>query len=224
MSVEILEGQGRVNDLGQLVLPLDDENGRRIFFREFFKTEAGQKLRPYLTVAAERRIGEVAATWYGNDVELTIAQVEKAVESLLAVRDPAIFPPQSEPAPTPERPRRADGTFIGEYEQWAADPTRSMAEIRRRAQSDPEGFGAWFVSQRAVEGISEGEFHIVGGPSRPPTDADENLLGAFVRAYTTTPTTQLRPIGGFVITNDGKKYSKAAFDQLVERAANAGLI
>jgi hypothetical protein len=223
MSIEILEGQGRVNDLGQLVLPLTDQKGRAVFFEEFFKTDIGKKLLPLLTEVVEQRIGEVAARWYGQDVELTIPQLTKVVESLLAVKDPSIIPATPEPAPVVERPRRADGTFASEFETFANEPHRSMAEIRARAGKDP-AFREWFQKTSIEQTFQDGGLRVLGTPSRQPTKSDETLLGEFARLYRFTPSAKLKPLSGVITIDSDHRYTVTEFNQLVNRAASAGLL
>jgi hypothetical protein len=222
MSTEILRGQGRVNDLGELVLPLNDEIGRAVFFKEFFKSSAGQKIRPLLTKVAEKRVAEVAALSFGEEAELTIPQLMKVVEDLLAVKDPDIIPPTPEPAPEVERPRDGQGRFLSEYEIWANDQRRSMTEIRQRAQQDPEGFGRWYSEQRSVEGQTQG-YTVLNAPTRSATEADRQVLGEFARAYNATPAALLKPLNGLITVAD-KRYTKDQFDSLVSRAVLSGLL
>src|ERR1700694_3408747 len=128
----------KVNDIGELILPLDDIKGRAVFFREFFKTPVGQRFAPFMSESSKQRIEQVIEKWFGSK-EITIPMLSRVVQSLLDVKDPGVVPPKPGPsAPVVDnRPRDAQGRFLNEYEVWAGDANRSMKEIRARADREP---------------------------------------------------------------------------------------
>src|SRR5580704_921522 len=121
----------RVNDLGQPILPADDPAARKQFFKLFLDTPTGRKFAPYATAQAITRIEEVIKRTLGDNQEITVEQLGSIVERLLAVRDPAVIPPEPEPVVViiDDRPRDAQGRFLSEFEVWSSEPSRSMIEI-----------------------------------------------------------------------------------------------
>jgi len=116
-----------VNDSGIPILPKENPESRKAFFKLFFETETGKKLAPYLTKDGEDRIGEILDKWFPNDSEITINKLERVVENLLAVRDPALIPAEPEPAAVVDRPRNAQGQFLSEFETGL--PSRTASSV-----------------------------------------------------------------------------------------------
>ena len=224
MSTELLGV--KVNDLGQIVLPTEpaDREGRRVFFQEFLKTAVGQRFAPYNNATALARVGEIVERWFPDERELTIPQLERVVENLLAVRDPSVIPPAPEPAAVVDhRPRNAQGQFLSEYESWASDPRRSMKDIRLRAQQDRDGFGAWFHKATVAQTLQDGGLRVVGAPTRQASTEDHAALDAFVREYRITPASRLKPLNGFITLGD-RRYTPREFERWIEQASAAGLL
>ena len=213
-----------VNDSGIPILPKENPESRKAFFKLFFETETGKKLAPYLTKDGEERIGEILDKWFPNDSEITINKLERVVENLLAIRDPALIPAEPEPAAINKdtRPRRADGTFISEFEVWASEPSRSMKEIRARADREPE-FREWFHRVSVGQTLQDGGLRIAGTATRTPTPTDHQLLGEFVRLFRTTPSSRMKPLAGIITLGD-TRYTVQEFNGLIDRASAAGLL
>jgi hypothetical protein len=223
MATEILGL--KVNDVGEIILPTNDQEGRKAFFKEFFQTPIGKQLASIgVTAQTEDRVSEVIEKRFGPDVEITLEQFSRVIEQLLAVKDPAIVPPPPVPSPVVEetRARHADGRFKSEFETWATDPHRSMKEIRARAEREP-AFREWFQSATIAQTFQDGGLRIAGLASRTPTTADMQVLGEFVRLYQITPSSQLKPVAGFVKLGD-RHYTPQEFQNLISQAATAGLI
>jgi hypothetical protein len=222
MSTELLGVV--VNDVGVPILPADNLEGKKAFFRLFFDTETGKKLLPHMSTQVEARLAEIIEKRFDDATELTLDQFSGVVEQLLRVRDRAIFP-VDEPTEVvqDQRPRDAQGRFLSEFEVWAGDPNRSMNEIRSRAAREPE-FREWFQGVSVAQTVQEGSMKIAGLPTRQPTDADRQTLGEFARLWKLTPATRLKPVDGVVTLNAEHRYSVDEFNKLVNRSAAAGLI
>jgi hypothetical protein len=215
----------KVNDLGQVILPANDPEGRREFFKEFFHTQVGKRLASFgVNEETEHRISEIVAKRFG-DREVTLDQLGAVVEQLILVHDPSIVPPEDpEPvAVADDRPRDAQGRFLSEFEIWASDANRSMREIRTRAEREPD-FREWFHTATVAQTIQDGGLRVLGEPRRAPTDADRRLLAEFVRIYRITPSAQLKPLSGVVTLDQTHRYSVQEFQQLIERASSEGLL
>jgi hypothetical protein len=157
--------------------------------------------------------------WFG-DAEVTLDSFGKVVNALLSSCDPAVVPPQPEPA-SDTRPRHNDGTFKSEFEVWASDPRRSMAEIRLRARSD-EDFGKWF-RQTYSDQIQQEGYKVAGEPTRIATSAERRELEEFARSFTMAQSSTLKPIAGRV-TMAGKIYPYETFRSLVDKCSEIGLL
>jgi hypothetical protein len=173
MSTELLGA--KVNDAGELIFDAEPK-ARKAFFAEFYRTPEGREFLKYRTPESIDRVIEVIERLYAGDADITIDKFRRAVRMLIDVKDPAVIP--TEELPTEDvRPRDPQtGRFLSEYEVWAGDPTRSMDQIRSRANSDPNGFGKWFRDQYRQQIQQEGAYKIAGAPERQPTQADEQVL------------------------------------------------
>jgi hypothetical protein len=219
----------KVNDFGQVILPASDPEGRKAFFVEFFQTPIGKRFASFeVTYETENRISEIMEKRFG-DHEVTLDQFCAMVEQLIAVRDPAVVPPE-EPEPVAvaaDRPRDGQGRFLSEFEIWASDPSRSMKAIRSRAQEDPDGFGAWFRYQTVAQTLQPGSLVIAGAPTRPATQADisvGSLLNDFLKAYHAASADRLKPRGGRITLDATHSYLPADFERLLSQASQAGLL
>ncbi len=222
MTIEVLGL--KVDDLGRIILPIDNPKAREAFFKEFFQTPTGKKLASFgVTPETENRVSEILEKRFG-DREVTLDELSAVVEQLISVRDPAVVPPEPEPVIVEtNRPRDPQGRFLSEFETWATDPQRSMKEIRARAESQPD-FRAWFHSATVSQTLQDGGLRVAGTPKRAATDADRNLLGEFVRLYQITPSARLKPMGGVITLDQAHRYSIAEFQKLIEQASAVGLL
>jgi hypothetical protein len=213
-----------LNDVGVPILA-GDPASRKAFFRLFFDTEIRKKFVPYVTPQAQGRLEQVLAKRFGDDPEITIAQLSNVVEQLLAIRDPSVVPPELEPAETvvDDRARDSQGQFLSEFDVWANDPHRSMKEIRTRADREPD-FGAWFRAMAVSQTFQDGGLRIAGAPTRTATEADFQVLGEFVKLYQSVPSDQLKPRGGRITLDAGHSYTAQQFEELVSRASEVGLL
>lgn len=222
MTIEVLGL--KVDDLGRIILPIDNPKAREAFFKEFFQTPTGKKLASFgVTPETENRVSEILEKRFG-DREVTLDQFSAVVEQLISVRDPAVVPPEEpEPGTVVDRPRDQQGRFLSEFETWATDPHRGMKEIRDRAEREP-AFREWFHSATVAQTLQDGGLRVAGTPKRAATDADRQLLGEFVRLYQITPSARLKPMSGVITLDQDHRYSIAEFQKLIEQASAVGLL
>jgi hypothetical protein len=139
------------------------------------------------------------------------------------------LPVAQKPDPQPEVPRDKNGRPLSEAQlKWSEYTTfakeHSSRECDERARTDV-GFASFRKTNLRRE---MAETPVGGGATnlnqRPETRKDDDpLLRKFADAWKMTPSAKLKPIDGSVSLIDGSKYSKAEYDTLVERMAQAGL-
>lgn len=223
MATEILGL--KVNEVGEVILPTDNPEGRKAFFAEFFKTPIGKRLALFgVTSETEARVSDILGKRFG-DREVTLNQFGALVEQLIAVRDPAVVPPEEPESASvvDNRPRDPQGRFLSEFEIWASDPSRSMKEVRARADREP-AFRDWFHSATVAQTIQDNGLRIAGAPKRAATDADRHLLGEFARLYRLTPSAKLKPLSGVITLDETHRYSVQEFQRLIDQASSVGLL
>src|SRR5579872_4755647 len=80
-----------VNDVGNPILPENNPAGEKTFYKLFFQTETGKKLRPLLTDAVNDRVLEITTAKQAQGREITLDYFSQIIEDLLAVKDPSLF-------------------------------------------------------------------------------------------------------------------------------------
>jgi hypothetical protein len=119
---------------------------------------------------------------------------------------------QSEPESVDDRPRESENELF--YR------TKTAREIRERIKAEPASDFAKFAKTKMV-----GEFQPPGdGVTQSSSVAAHPALQKFAQLYLRTPASQLRPIAGYVTTEDGTKFTLQKFNTLVAEAATAKLI
>src|SRR5579872_5815038 len=80
-----------VNEAGTPILPENNPAGEKTFYKLFFQTETGKKLRPLLTDAVNDRVLEITTAKQAQGREITLDYFSQIIEDLLAVKDPSLF-------------------------------------------------------------------------------------------------------------------------------------
>jgi hypothetical protein len=222
MSVDLLGA--KVDGVGRVIFDADPI-ARKIFFNLVYETTEGAEFLKQLSPTAIARLAEsLEAKFILKNRNVLVEDAVRVIRDLLVTKDPALFPPQPEPATpaTDDRPRNADGTFKSEYQTWSEN--HSSAECAERARQDSAGYGEWRRSQFQAQGLQPGTFTLAGLPERPAMDDERRDLADFVRAYNAAPAQSTRPRGGFVVLDEAHHYTAAEFEQLLSRASRVGLI
>lgn len=230
-----------VNDGEQLAVAIDDLVTRSEIFqkylREYFvqdEFESHLELIRHTAVRVSANVPEQLrgvylsgeAAWKVDDSILERALYLLITSGRIKPKKAAAAPLEETPVDT--RPRDKTGRPMSpkaiqwqKWEQWCNDPKNppSMREIETKRKTDP-AFAEFYEHQSALrrkeqptDGFDPEAAKAAAGPE----------LTAFAESYNRAPVASLKPING-VVTLNGQKYPKGAFDALVDAASAARLI